>query len=379
MRARILATTIVLFFYIQTIVPQDIPVINATSLMVDVREGEDFYEQEWQIMPEYKPDIYESSKVGEWITFITDKDSISYKVQKDSIYNFIILLNGKDSAYTQIKYIPSHLEILQGAGTYNYEDNTRIPYFYYQDSSTTELKTLRKELKLDSIAGGGNEVSKILNLMHWIHDLIPHDGQHENPVVRNALSMIEQCKLEDRGLNCRGLATVLNECYLALGIKSRFVTCMPKDSVFSDCHVINMVFSKDLDKWIWVDPTHDAYVMDEEGTLLGIEEVRRRLINGEMIILNPDANWNHKTSTTKKNYLMNYMAKNLYRFSCPLRSEYNYETNEKGKLWEYVELIPLDGYKQHPKVFEKNYAELEMIHRIYKTNNPDQFWIKPGM
>ena len=113
------------------------------------------------------------------------------------------------------------------------KDNTEIPKFTYQDSSASELKVLRKELNLDSIAGGGNEISKILNLMHWIHDLIPHDGNHENPIVKNAMSLINQCKQEDRGLNCRGLATVLNDCYLAMGIKSRFVTCMPKDSVFN--------------------------------------------------------------------------------------------------------------------------------------------------
>ena len=55
-------------------------------------------------MPEYRPDVYETNKIGEWVTFYTDSDSLSYQIHPDSIYNFIILLNGKDSAYTQIKY-----------------------------------------------------------------------------------------------------------------------------------------------------------------------------------------------------------------------------------------------------------------------------------
>lgn len=358
-------------------VGQNLPVITASSKLVDIREGKDFYEQNWQIMPEYNPDVYESNKIGERVTFYTDQDSISYQIHPDSTYDFVILLNGKDSAYTQIKYAPSYLDILRGAESYDNVYMPQIPKFTYQDSSVAELRILRKGLNLDSIAGGGNEVSRILNLMHWIHDLIPHDGNHENPVVKNAISMINQCKKEERGLNCRGLATVLNECYLAMGIRSRFVTCMPKDSVFSDCHVINMVFSEQLNKWIWIDPTHDAYIMDENGRLLGLSEVREKLINGETIILNPDANWNNQESTLKEYYLLEYMAKNLYRFSCPLRSEYDFETNEKGKIREYVELIPLDGYNQTPKISEKYYEESGVRFITYKTNNPNQYWVKP--
>lgn len=355
----------------------ELPVIHSRIDVIDIRDGNEFIKGNWSLAPEAKPDIYTSNKIGEFVTFYTDLDSISYKIHPDSIYNFIILLNGRDSAYTQIKYAPTYLDILKRAEDFNYSEIVEIPDFYYQDSSELTLRTLRKQFNLDSIAGGGNEVSKILNLMHWIHDLIPHDGNHENPIVKNAMSMIAECKQGARGLNCRGLATVLNECYLSLGIKSRFVTCMPKDSIFNDCHVINMVFSEQLGKWIWIDPTNDAYVMDEKGELLGLSEVRERLIKGETIILNPDANWNNQASTVKEYYLFEYMAKNLYRFSCPLRSEYDYETNQQGKTREYVELIPLDGYNQTPKISELTYEKSGVTFKTYKTNNPNQFWVNP--
>jgi transglutaminase-like putative cysteine protease len=354
-----------------------LPLIHAKSDMVDIRDGDELNIGGWTLAPEYKPDVYTSNKKGEWVTFYTDVDSIRYKIHPDSVYDFIILLNGKDSAYTQIRYQASYLDILKGAGDYNANDKITFPGFTYQDSSNAALKTLRKELKLDSIAGGGNEVSRIINLMHWIHDLVPHDGSHGNPVVKNAMSMIEECKRDERGLNCRGLATVLNECYLSLGIKSRFVTCMPKDSVFDDCHVINMVYSNDLDKWIWIDPTNDAYIMDENGTLLGLEEVRERLINGKTLILNPDANWNHRESTVKEHYLHYYMAKNLYRFECPLSSEYDTETPQKGKHIEYIALLPLDGLNQTPKVRESKNSKTGVSYKTYKTNSPEVFWAKP--
>ena len=354
-----------------------IPVIQANSDLVDVKDGTEFREGAWTISPEIKPDIYVTQKKNSKVTFYTDLDSISFKVQPGKIYNFIILLNKKDSALTQIVYQESYLDRLKNAAKYNSADTRPIPKFTYQAKDNPNLVALREGLKLDSVAGQGTEVSRILNLLHWVHNLIPHDGNHENPTVKNALSMIAECKKGDRGLNCRGLATVLNECYLSLGFKSRFVTCMPKDSVFDDCHVINMVYCNDLNKWLWIDPTNDAYVMNETGELLSIEEVRERVIGGKPLILNPDANWNHKATTLKENYLYNYMAKNLYRLKCPLVSEYDSETMKAGKQVTYVELLPLDAYQQTPQYSEHTNEQTGTTFIQYKTNNPTLFWTKP--
>jgi hypothetical protein len=287
------------------------------------------------------------------------------------------LLNGKDSARTQIKYEPSRLDILKGAGKYNYADNRFIPKFTYQSPDDPNLRKIRQDLNLDSIAGPGSELSQIFNLLHWIHVLVRHDGSSTNPTSKNAIDLINVCKAENRGVNCRMLATILNECYLSMGIKSRYITCMPKETEFDDCHVINMVFSTELDKWIWIDPTTDAYVMDEKGNVLGIQEVRERLVNGQPLILNADANWNRELLQTKEDYLEYYMAKNLYRMQTPLVSEYNTETWASGKEVTYVELLPLDGLEQTPQKEEKIIESTGVKFTYYKTNNPNLFWAKP--
>jgi hypothetical protein len=171
------------------------------------------------------------------------------------------------------------------------------------------------------------------------------------------------------------MAVILNECYLSMGIKSRYITCMPRETEFNECHVINMVFSTELNKWIWIDPSLDAYVMDENGNLLGIQEVRERLIKGLPLILNADANLNKTFLQTKEKYLEHYMAKNLYRLQTPLISEYNTETIVKEKKITYVELLPLDGIEQAPQKEVDDNIEIKFI--FYKTNNPDVFWEKP--
>ncbi|HUQ66276.1 MAG TPA: transglutaminase-like domain-containing protein [Flavitalea sp.] len=352
----------------------NLPVIKATSKSVDIRDGNDFNKNAWTISPEIKPDVYATSSKGKVVTFYTDKDSISIKITDKTKFDFIILLNDTTKALTQITFKPGYLDKLKAASKYNFNDGRIIPKFTYQDAGNSDLVALRKGFNLDSIAGYGNDVSKILNLLHWIHNLIPHDGNHENPTVRNAMSMIAQCKKEVRGLNCRGLATVLNECYLSLGYKSRFITCMPKDTIFDDCHVINSVYLPGDKKWIWVDPTNNAYVMNERGELLSIEEVRERIINDKPVLLNPDANWNNKSSATKEEYLYKYMAKNLYRLQCPLVSEFDTETWKDGKKITYVELLPLDAFQQKPDKSESTNTKTGTTFTYLKTNNPKSFW-----
>lgn len=117
--------------------------------------------------------------------------------------------------------------------------------------------------------------------------------------------------------------------------------------------------------------------MNEHGDLLSIQEVRERLTKGLPLVLNADANWNREYLQTKKDYLENYMAKNLYRMQTTLESEYNTETWKKGKKVTYVELLPLDGIEQTPQKKQESNTETGVNFTYYKTNNPDLFWTIP--
>lgn len=254
--------------------------------------------------------------------------------------------------------------ILRQAGPYDPSAPTdSLPRFRYADPNDRDLVRVREYFNLDSIAGSGDELSKIRNLMHWVHNAVRHDGGSYNPDSRNAIDLIEVCRKENRGINCRMMAQVLNECYLAMGFKSRFVTCMPRKMV-NDCHVINVVYSATLDKWVWVDPTFDAYVVDENGVMLSIQEVRERMRDGRPYFLNEDANWNNESPQTQKHYLDTYMAKNLYYLVCSDRSEFDTETWCEGKHpIYYVALIP-EGYD-----CDREYH--------FMTTNDKWFWASP--
>ncbi|MEP6613132.1 MAG: transglutaminase-like domain-containing protein [Mucilaginibacter sp.] len=262
--------------------------------------------------------------------------------------------------------------ILKSAGPYH-KATTGLPAFTYQSASAPELVNFKNKFNLDSVGGNGDEISKIKNLLNWAHNVVRHDGNSNNPPSRNAMDIIAVCKKDDRGVNCRMMATILKDAYQAEGFKARLVTCMPKDTTDFDCHVITVVWSKTLNKWVWMDPTFNAYVSDDKGNLLNIEEVRERLIAGKLLVLNDDANWNNKVKQTKDDYLGRYMSKNLYWLRCAVKSDWDLETRKIVKDVEYINLYP-GGFStiyNLPKAVSKGTIE-------YATNNPEYFWQKPN-
>ncbi|MCL5027958.1 MAG: transglutaminase-like domain-containing protein [Bacteroidetes bacterium] len=261
------------------------------------------------------------------------------------LFSLLSIFSGCSASYNRSQYIG----ILKSYPPYNNVDTSDIPVFYYSASSDSNLIRLRNKFNLDKIAGNGTEISKIINLMEWVHNSFRDDGSSQNPNPRNTFNIFKVCQEENRGINCRMYATVLNEVYLSMGFKSRLVTCMPAKVNFNDCHVINIVYSNTYKKWIYMDPTWDVYFTDENGNYLNIQEVRNRLMNNKILHVSNEININLDNyfyrllnifgeSTT--NYYLDYMSKNLFRFSCPTRSEFNEETNKDRS---YIELVP-KGY-----------------------------------
>ncbi len=370
-----LINTLLLLLSTVFVTAQSLPVVHSNTRVVDVQVGE-VRTAEWGVNPNLTLDPFTHNVLGEKVTFYTDVDSISAKVSTTP-FDFIILLNGKDSAFTRIVYEQSKLDVLKEAAAYEDKPNTAIPAFTYQDAASPPLQELRQKYNLDSIAGQGNDVSQMLNLMRWVHNTIEHNGNKPNLGEQNADQFISSCREGKGTLNCRGLGITLNEVYLAMGFPSRFVTCMPRDTNDFDCHVINTAFSRTLNKWIWLDPTQNGYVMNEGGELLGFAEVRERLINDQPLIVNPDANWNYRSTTDKAWYLEYYMAKNLYKFSTSLHSTYDYESRGEGKKIINVELWPA-GRGEHLPARSEITSKDGTTTITYRTRNPEQFWTPPA-
>jgi len=258
------------------------------------------------------------------------------------------------------------LSVLKKSAPYAQDAVKMDSPFSYESKDSKCLSMVRDYFKLDSVAGQGDELSRIINLLHFAHDNIRHDGGNRAFAEMDAIDLYNYYKTTGKGVNCRQLAISLCEMYLSMGIPARYVTCMPADSLDYECHVINTVWSEQLQKWLYIDPTMDAWVMDENGAMLSIAEVRERLINDLPLVLCETANWNHESQQTKEYYLDYYMAKNLYYFVCKKYSRFNPESDYRpNPAEEDIRLIPVG--------FVNNNWKCDT------TTDPNIFWAKPEM
>ena len=256
------------------------------------------------------------------------------------------------------------LSVLKKSAPYAQDAAKMDNPFRYESKDSKCLSVVREYFKLDSVAGQGDELSKIINLLHFAHDNMRHDGGNRAFAEMDAIDLYNYCKTTGKGINCRQLAISLCEMYLSMGIPARYVTCMPADPLDYECHVINTVWSEQLQKWLYIDPTMDAWVTDEDGTMLSIAEVRERLIKDQPLVLCETANWNHESQQTKEYYLGYYMAKNLYYFVCKKYSRFNPESDYRpNPAEEDIRLIPVGFVNDNWK--------------CDTTNDPDFFWAKP--
>jgi hypothetical protein len=299
----------------------------------------------------------EKEKAVNAFTKAVDNGYIEYRHAKaDTDLNSIRDNKTFQNLLDSIRERGDYIYILQKTGPY-----IKRPVFTYEEKNSPDLIKIKEYFRLDSIAGNGDELSKILNLMTWAHNTIKHDGSYWADINMTAISIYEHAKKNNTGMNCRSQAIFLNECYLALGIKSRYVTCCPRDNYNQKAHVINTVYSKYLNKWIWIDATFNTYVKDDKGTFLSIYEVRNRLIENKPVLISESANWNNRQNYTKEMYIDDYMAELLYWYSCPVVNKCNTDNDMSPN--SFVSLLP-DGFHKDKWKFE------------YFTTDEDYFWEK---
>ena len=290
-------------------------------------------------------------------------------------HHLVRVIGSRDTLRLWVRHQPivlsaEHVTLLRKYERFGGPD-ARVPKIVYAPPTDSALTALRTRYGLEAIAGDGGEFERIRSLMHWVHVTVPHDGTKPNPAAMDSRSLLEACAGGKATCNCRGLATVLNEVYLAMGIPSRHLTCLPYDLKDPDCHVVNMVWSRELGKWLYMDPTHDAWFADAQGRPLSPREIREAMRRGDPMTLPSAPNWNGKPVT--ETFYRNYMTKNFFRFSAPAESRYGYE-----ELADPVVELHLDPQGFQPEKRRGGAIAVGKHVREWHTADADAFWAPPG-
>lgn len=223
------------------------------------------------------------------------------------------------------------------------EDDITIPFTYELDQRE-EYEDLIREYDLDSVTEGYEDVDLMLVLLKWVSNNFRHDGNSGLPKKRDAIALVDFYKQNPDGINCRGLSILLSELLRAYGIPAKHITCMPKEAVFQDCHVVVHAYSEKLEQWIMLDPTYKLVLQNENGDYVNLPMLREMLLDGEALLPNKDAGWNGNSFNTED--YREYMTKNTFRFSCATDF---YFGAEEGSSRNVTNMLAPKGYNDDEK------------------------------
>lgn len=149
---------LIIFYSPAIFAQQKLPTIKATSSKVNVKDGEIYQKAVWNLSPEINPDVYDALEpiIEKRITFYTDIDSISFVVVPGKSYDFIILLNNKDTCYTRISTSPGKKSI--EVNTVSLElvkpDQLKEDFTFFRDALQKEhagLYRYKSKIELDKL------------------------------------------------------------------------------------------------------------------------------------------------------------------------------------------------------------------------------------
>ena len=249
--------------------------------------------------------------------------------------------------------------------------------FSYAGLPDDNLRKLRDRYDLETIAGQVSETDQIINLTRWVSQLTGHADNPDIPKELNAFNVIRLANDEHMLINCHMKTVILNEVFLAMGFCSRSTHLFPHSREEEESHYITSVYSRTLGKWILMDPDFGVYVTDEKSNILGVAEIRSRLIAGEpLVVQDLDTSqsvlaqaWASVSGYIDGGDYLWYLNKNIFKIQSRQVSLFN-QRSMPDKV--YFEVIP-DGYRE--ELLQA--SRLTKRGKVIYINDERLFWQKP--
>jgi len=172
---------------------------------------------------------------------------------------------------------------------------------------------MKKEYPLEEKAGDGDTMTRSLNLMEWFCSNTKYNGaSFRNPFkAKNRYMNLMRYALKNtfsHSVNCADMAMGFSDCLLAVGICAMPVWLMNTNN----CHVVVHVYLPEEERWVMLDPSFDAYLLDGAGKVLDLIEIRARTAKKEPLEI---ARYSLNGSQFfKENYLPFFVQSSLFEF-----------------------------------------------------------------
>lgn len=283
----------------------------------------------------------------------------------------------RENNISSMNYKIIYKRILQSSHNgYKRQDST-LNFDYSVDSGyMSEIKKLTELSGFDKIKNV-DEIQTFINATNWVtQSLLSNKETKIEPVSSYELI----CKVKEGAwaANCYAHAVVLNDVFHLLGYKSRYIFCMPIDYHFTDNHVVNLVYSTKLNKWLLFDAAQNLYYTDKMGIILNLQELRKCFIQDQVINVELlDVYWPGLTKRERimfQNKVLIYMMKNVYRFQCYQNSFL--DRLAKGREITHYHLVPTT-YMNTPFTHTFYDIKLAIKYKEIYCSDEKKFWEIP--
>lgn len=243
------------------------------------------------------------------------------------------------------------------ANNYYGKENLSLEITY--DFNDESLKKLKSKYNLEKISGNGSDYIKQIRLMNWVRNTLRPGVCTETANLTT--DYILENSLNGLKCNCFMYALVLTDIFLAMGYKSRMITCMPIDLRFDECHCMVLVFSEHFNKKIVFDPALRGLYFGDSNVPLDIKELKNMIIEKRKIRYL----WNYIEE--RKPDTISYLTKNFIRFEYHLNVKYcNHNNNENRTI---LSLVPLTL-----PISTKRILTNKICFEYIITHDQDIFW-----
>jgi hypothetical protein len=256
--------------------------------------------------------------------------------------------------------------------SYSEEAPNLLYEFYYADTLANDyLRELRNKYDLELLVSAQpSEFERIKSVLDWTNKQWEHNGSN-SPSKSDALTILKEAK-EGKQFRCVEYGIVATAALNSIGIRARTLGLKTRDveKVRRGAgHVVSEVYSKELDKWIFIDPQFNIIPVVNEMPLSGVEfqkEIYAKNVNLKLI--NKQGELSQQDS---ENYI-NWIGKYLFYFDI-LFDQQNLSSSKFQSINGMTKLTLVPVGCKEPRIFQRH----SKIDYSYYTNSLNDFYRKP--
>ncbi len=230
-----------------------------------------------------------------------------------------------------------------------------FPEFTFEKENSPGLSRIRNEWDIIRVMGEGSELQRILKLKKWAFDLLCFPGkklESRRYDHMDCFETIKTAKKERYSLNCRYISVIFTQILLAAGFRARWVSCLPMELNYCECHCVTEVFIFSLRKWIVVDLALNLLYFDRSNTVLNLYEMKSHILMRQPLRI-------QAASKERFEYIQEYWVRHVFRFKFLLNSKYNMLA-AKNKI--YVFLNPKGFVVDNKEIIHSDSDSTKLLH-----------------